>query len=80
MPDDLNTRVERLEEAERRAWAAIERVADKQDRLDDVLVTLTESQVALNHQVTILSRETDRRIADLVSAIGELIRNRNGGK
>ena len=80
MADELNPRVERLEEAERRAWAAIERLADKQERLDDVLVTLTESQIALTNQVTTLSKETDRRIADSVHAIGELIRTRNGGR
>jgi len=35
----------RLREA--RAWAAIERLADKQTELDGVIVTLTEAQIKL---------------------------------
>jgi len=78
MPDELSERVARLEDNQARAWSAIERLAEKQERLDDVLVTLTESQIALTNQMTTLSKDTDRRIADLVHAIAELIRVRNG--
>ncbi len=67
VPDDLNSRVERLEEGERRAWAAIEALADKQERLDDVLVVLAEAQVETEKRF----RETDARIDKLVSAVGE---------
>ena len=42
--DDLTTRVERLEESERHAWAAIEILAEKQARPDDALAALTEGQ------------------------------------
>ncbi|MBZ5725364.1 MAG: hypothetical protein LAP87_10230 [Acidobacteriia bacterium] len=117
MPEDLNARVERLEEGERRAWAAIEALADKQERLDDVLVLLAEAQAKTEvrfretdvrfrdieerfrdtdarfrdveerfrdveerfRETDARFRDTDVRIDKLVSAIGELIRGRNGG-
>jgi galactokinase len=62
-------------EAERRAWAAIERLADKQEKLDDVLVLLTEAQMKTEERF----QQTDERIDKLVSAVGEFIRPRNGG-
>jgi len=65
MPEELITRVER------RAWAAIEALAEKQAKLDDVLATLAESQVRTKERF----RETDARIEKLVSAIGEFLSN-----
>jgi chaperonin cofactor prefoldin len=82
MPDDLNARVERLEESERRAWAAIKALADataglvdKEEKLDHALVVLTESHIKLADS----QMRLDERFDKLVSAIGELIRQRNGG-
>ncbi len=53
-----------------RAFVAIDALADKQARLDDVLVLLTEAQIKTEERF----RETDGRIDKLVSAIGEFIR------
>jgi hypothetical protein len=47
MANELNDRVERLEESERRAWAAIEALSDKQEKLDDVLVVIAEAHAKL---------------------------------
>lgn len=96
MAENLNTRVSRLEELMGRAFTAIEALAEKQGKLDDVLVTLTDAQIeteqrfretdARFHEIAAHSRETDARFREtdaridkLVSAIGELIRVRNGG-
>ncbi|MGO4879489.1 MAG: hypothetical protein ACLP59_01545 [Bryobacteraceae bacterium] len=81
MPEKLSTRVERLEESEKRAWAAIEAVADRQAALDnalammaDSMTRLAEAQIRTDARVEKLSRETDARIERLVSAIGEFVR------
>jgi len=57
MAENLNARVARLEESERRAWAAIESLADKEAKLDDALAVLAEAQIKTQGQF----RETDRR-------------------
>ena len=71
MPETINTRVTRLEDLAGRAFTAIESLADKQARLDDVLVTLTEAQIRTEERF----QRTDDRIEKLVSAIGDLLRN-----
>ena len=43
MPEKLSTRVERLEESEKRASAAIEAVADRQAALDNALAMMADS-------------------------------------
>jgi chromosome segregation ATPase len=89
MPDKLSARLERLEESEQRAWAAIEAVADRQASLDNALAAVAESLVRLaeaqiktdehiretDARVERLGRETDARIEKLVSAMGEFLRN-----
>jgi chromosome segregation ATPase len=115
MADDLTTRVARLEESERRAWKAIEALADKEEKLDDVLVTLTEAQIKTEEHMRETDqhmretdrhlRETDRRLREtdgrlretdgrlretgsaldaridkLVSAVGEMLRQRKSGE
>jgi chromosome segregation ATPase len=77
----LTARVDRLDEAMTRAWTAIEGLAEKQSKLDDVLVVLTEAQIKTEErfqQTGERFQQTGERIDKLVSAIGELIR-RNGG-
>jgi hypothetical protein len=44
MSEKLSTRVDQLEENERRAWKAIGALAKKQEKLDDALVVLLEAQ------------------------------------
>lgn len=74
MPETLNTRVARIEEFMGRAFTAIEVLAEKEARLDDVLVTLSEAQIKTEERF----QRTDERIDKLVSAIGELLRNGRG--
>jgi anti-sigma factor ChrR (cupin superfamily) len=79
MPETFNTRVTRLEEYMGRAFNAIEALADKQAKLDDVLATLTEAQIKTEERLQETGerfRETGERIDKLVSSIGELIRSR----
>ena len=68
MPD-ANARSDRLEHAMGRAFNAIEALADKQARLDDVIALLTEAQIKSEER----SIRTDTGIEGLVGAIGELI-------
>jgi hypothetical protein len=77
--ETLTTRVDRVER-----W--IEVLAEKQAKLDDMLVVLTEAQIKLTQaqnqdraEARERERRLDERIDKLVGAIGELIR-RNGGK
>ena len=96
MPEKLSARVERVERL-------IELLAEKQPKLDDVLVVLTEAQIKTEERFRETAerfRETDERfrrtderliqnderlmqtnerIDKLVSAIGEMLRRRNGG-
>jgi len=66
MPD-LDTRVTNLEESMRRAFAAIEALSEKEKKLDDVLVVLTEAQIATQQSLQETERrfqETDRRFQE----------------
>ena len=82
MAEKLSTRVERVERL-------IEVLAEKQARLDDVLVLLTEAQIKTEERFRETDErfrrtderlsQTDERIDKLVSAIGEMLRTRNGG-
>jgi galactokinase len=74
MPETLNARVTRLENLMGRAFTAIEALADKEARLDDLLATLTEAQIRTEERF----QRTDERIDKLVSAIGEMLRNGRG--
>lgn len=71
MPD---ARIDRLEDAMGRAFNAIEALADKQARLDDVITTLTEAQIKLDLASRERDRALDARVDKLVTAIGEFIR------
>ena len=73
------------EERFERLESTMERLADNMTRLDDALVNLADSQEMqyrktqeqfreTRREMAALDRKTDRRIADLVSAIGELTR------
>ena len=68
--EPLTTRVTRLEEA-------MTEMAKSQVRLDNALAHLAEVQAETKQQLADLGKQTDKRIADLVSAIGELI-HKNG--
>ena len=85
MPETLNTRVTRLENL-------MGRLAEKQEKLDDVLVLLTEAQIKTEERFQETERrfqrtdarmeelakaqiQTGERIDNLVSAIGEMLRN-----
>jgi hypothetical protein len=99
MPEKLSARVERLENL-------VGVLAEKQGKLDDVLVLLTEAQIKTeerfqevgqrfqetNQRIDNLAvsleaervesaargRALDERLEKLVSAIGEMLRTRNG--
>jgi len=78
MPETLNARVTRLEEFMGRAFTAIEALADKEAKLDDLLATLTEAQIKTEERFRRTDerfQRTDERIDKLVSAIGEMLRN-----
>jgi uncharacterized protein YukE len=47
LADNLNERVTTLEESMKRAFTAIEALAEKEARLDDALATLLESQIQM---------------------------------
>ena len=83
MPEKLSGRVDTLEKSMKRAFNAIDRLAENQNKFDELLVTLTESQIRL-HESQIKTEESlrhlDDRIENLVSAIGSLITERNGGR
>jgi chromosome segregation ATPase len=67
MPETLNTRVTSLEESMRRAFNAIESLTEKEKRLDDVLVLLTEAQIATQQSFQETERqfqETERRFQE----------------
>jgi chromosome segregation ATPase len=78
MAESLNTRVTSLEESMRRVFTAIEALTEKEKKLDDVLVLLTEAQIATQQSFQETERrfqeterrfqETDRRIDKLVEA------------
>jgi predicted nucleic acid-binding Zn-ribbon protein len=73
MPNNT-ARIDRLEDSMNRAFNAIEALAEKQARLDDVITLLTEAQIETTKSLRTLGQETDARIQSLTSAIGELIR------
>lgn len=73
---DLEPRVKKTEEHIAHIYEMLDRFADNQNKLDEALTTLTEAQISYQQQ----SRETDRRIGELVSAIGEFIRRSGNGK
>jgi hypothetical protein len=60
MAENLNTRVTRLEEFMGRAFTAIEALAEKEAKLDDLMVLLTEAQIK-TEQARI---ETEQRIQE----------------
>jgi len=77
----LTSRVSALEQAEARAWKAIEALADKQLQIDaslDRMIDVQEQMIAVQKRMILaqkqLGEDVDKRIRDLVSAIGELIR------
>src|ERR1700690_133849 len=77
MAETINTRVTRLEESEKRAWKAIEALAGRQAKLDDVLTLLAEAQIKTQQEFQKTEQQfqkTDLRIEKLVSAIGEFLR------
>ena len=51
-------------------FSTLDVLATNQNKLDEVLATLADAQIRTQEQF----RETDKRIGDLVSGIGELIR------
>jgi chromosome segregation ATPase len=67
MPESLNTRVTSLEESMRRVFTALDALTEKEKRLDDVLVLLTEAQIATQQSFQETERrfqETDRRFQE----------------
>jgi hypothetical protein len=65
----------------RRAFTPIESLTEKENKLDDVLVLLTEAQIATQQSFQETDRTDERfvqigeRIENLVSAIGALLRD-----
>jgi chemotaxis regulatin CheY-phosphate phosphatase CheZ len=64
-----------------RAWNAIGALAEKQEKLDESLAVLVEAQIR-NQELFAKSdarfAQLDERIQDLVRAIGDYIRTRDG--
>lgn len=83
MADDLNSRVAQLEESMRRAFTAIEALADKQAKLDDSLATLLDAQIRLQEeqikteqrfqQTDERFRQTDERFRQTDERIAKLV-------
>jgi chromosome segregation ATPase len=76
MAEALNTRVTSLEESMRRAFTAIEALTEKEKRLDDVLVLLTEAQIATQRSFQETERrfeETERRFRETNARIDRLV-------
>jgi len=74
MPESLNTRVNSLEESMRRVFTALDALTEKEKKLDDVLVLLTEAQIATEQRFQETDRrfqETDRRIEALAQKLTE---------
>jgi predicted nucleic acid-binding Zn-ribbon protein len=74
MPGTLNTRVTSLEESMRRVFTALDALTEKEKRLNDVLVLLTEAQIATQQSFQETDRrfqETDRRIEALAQKLTE---------
>jgi chromosome segregation ATPase len=65
---ELERRVSSVEEHLAHIVATLDTLATNQNHLDEALVTLTEAQIRNQEQF----RETDMRIANLTSAIGQL--------
>lgn len=57
MAEKLSARVDRLEEYMQRAFTSIDALAEKEKKLDDVLVLLTEAQIKTEESF----QETERR-------------------
>jgi predicted nucleic acid-binding Zn-ribbon protein len=76
MPGTLNTRVTSLEESMGRVFTAIEALTEKEKKLDDVLVLLTEAQIATQQSFQETERrfqETDRRFRETDARIDKLV-------
>ena len=66
---DLERRVTSIEEHLAHIVATLDTLATNQNHLDEALLALTEAQIRNQQQF----RDTDARIANLASAIDELI-------
>jgi predicted transcriptional regulator len=78
MPENVNARVTRLEESMGRAFTAIEVLAEKQEKLDDVLVLLTEAQIKTQERFKETAdrlRETDQHLREIDQRSRERDRN-----
>src|SRR5580658_7073137 len=74
MAETLNTRVTSLEESMRRVFTALDALTEKEKKLDDVLVLLTEAQIATERRFQETDRrfrETDKRIEALAQRLTE---------
>ena len=78
MPDELTTRVDRLEQAMISAFDGIKKLDDVLATLTDSQIQLQQSQIKLHQEMSDLGRTTDERIQALVRAIAELVRRDNG--
>jgi chromosome segregation ATPase len=72
---ELDRRVSSLEEQMAHVVATLGVLATNQNHLDEALVTLTEAQIRTQEQF----RDTDTRISNLASAIGQLIATKANG-
>jgi chromosome segregation ATPase len=66
---ELEQRVSSIEEHLARIVVTLDTLATNQNHLDEALLTLTEAQIRSQEQF----RQTDARISNLASAIGQLI-------
>jgi hypothetical protein len=66
---DLERRVSTLEDQMAHVVATLDVLATNQNHLDEALATLADAQIRTQEQF----RETDARISNLTSAIGQLI-------
>ena len=78
MPDELTTRVDRLEQAMISAFDGIKKLDDVLAALTDSQIQLQQSQIKLHQEMSDLGRATDERIQALVGAIAEPVRRDNG--
>ena len=65
MSEKLSTRVDQLEENERRAWKAIGALAKKQEKLDDALVVLLEAQAKTEERFQEIGQEMNEGFREM---------------
>lgn len=71
MAENLNSRVDRLEEAMQSAFRSIDALAEKQAKLDDLATLLIEAQIRTQERLVETDARTKERIDSVVTEMKE---------